>query len=133
MSAASENGVVAPRVVPPVTYGEGKVEALREGTRGARLVGAFGDSAYDFAMLRAAEVGVAVRPKPELRSLADECPRLVDLAPRAPSTASRRGARSSEVRFPSPFSRRAARGTARETDRAPRSGTATAARTAGGW
>jgi phosphatidylglycerophosphatase C len=82
MTPAVESGVVAARVTGPVTYGAGKVEALRRGAGGARLVGAFGDSAYDLAMLAEATVGVAVRPKPELLARADTCPGLVELATR---------------------------------------------------
>jgi phosphoserine phosphatase len=80
MSPAVENGVVLPRVVPPVTYGAGKVESLHQGAPGARLAGAFGDSAYDLAMLCEARVAVAVRPKAELRARAGACPGLVELA-----------------------------------------------------
>jgi phosphoserine phosphatase len=81
MTPAVENGVVLPRVNEPVTYGPGKVEALRRGAHGAPLIGAFGDSAYDLAMLAEAGVAVAVRPKPELRARAAACPGLVELAP----------------------------------------------------
>jgi HAD superfamily phosphoserine phosphatase-like hydrolase len=84
MSPAVENGVVAPRVNEPVTYGAGKVDALRRGARGAPLLGAFGDSAYDLAMLAEASVAVAVRPKPELLARAGTCPGLVELLPPAP-------------------------------------------------
>jgi phosphoserine phosphatase len=82
MSPAVDDGVVQARVKPPVTYGPGKVDALRGGARGASLIGAFGDSAYDLAMLGEAAVGVAVRPKPELRARAGACPGLVELSPR---------------------------------------------------
>jgi phosphoserine phosphatase len=82
MSPAVEHGVVQARVVPPVTYGPGKVEALRGGAHGAPLIGAFGDSAYDLAMLGEAAVPVAVRPKPELRARAGACPGLFELSPR---------------------------------------------------
>lgn len=80
MSAATKNGVVAPYTVGPVTYGQGKVEALRAGTKGSILLGAFGDSAYDLPMLAEARVGVAVRPKHELRARADAFRGLVELA-----------------------------------------------------
>jgi HAD superfamily phosphoserine phosphatase-like hydrolase len=82
MSPAVENGVVAARVKPPVTYAAGKVDALRLGAHGAPLAGAFGDSAYDLAMLAEAAVAVAVRPKPELLARATACPGLVELSPR---------------------------------------------------
>ena len=70
MSAAIEDGVVAARVVEPITYGPGKVEALRRSARGAKVIGAFGDSLYDLPMLCDATLGVTVRPKPELREKA---------------------------------------------------------------
>jgi phosphatidylglycerophosphatase C len=82
MSAAVEDGIVKARVNEPVTYGAGKVAALRAGAHGAKLIGAFGDSAYDLAMLAEAAVAVAVRPKPELRARAGTCPGLVELSPR---------------------------------------------------
>jgi HAD superfamily phosphoserine phosphatase-like hydrolase len=80
MTAAVEDGVVAPRIAGAVTYGPGKIEALRGGGH-ARLLAAFGDSAYDLAMLAEAEIGVAVRPKPALRAGAQACPDLVELEP----------------------------------------------------
>ena len=82
MSPAVEDGVVAARVREPVTYGTGKVDALRRGARDAPLIGAFGDSAYDLAMLAESAVAIAVRPKPELRARAGTCPGLVELSPR---------------------------------------------------
>ena len=84
MSAAVQKGVVAPYAVGHVTYGAGKVEALREAMEGAPLVGAFGDSGYDLPMLAEARVAVAVRPKHELRARSAACPGLVELAPRSP-------------------------------------------------
>ncbi len=67
-----EKDQVLPRLAAPVPYAETKVAALRERTNGAELAAAFGDSQFDLAMLRAASFGVAVNPKPELRSaLAD--------------------------------------------------------------
>ena len=61
----------------PIPYAAGKVRAL--GLRiGARpLYAAFGDSAFDLAMLSAARVPVAIRPKPRLIERAHELPRLV--------------------------------------------------------
>jgi HAD superfamily phosphoserine phosphatase-like hydrolase len=82
MSAAIEDGVVAARVVEPITYGPGKVEALRRSARGAKVIGAFGDSLYDLPMLCDATLGVTVRPKPELREKAAARAELVELAPR---------------------------------------------------
>jgi phosphatidylglycerophosphatase C len=82
MSPAVEHGVVQPRVLEPVTYGAGKIAALRAGAPGRALLGAFGDSVFDLPMLCQAEIAVAVRPKPELRARAASCPGLIELAPR---------------------------------------------------
>jgi phosphoserine phosphatase len=61
-----------PRLQGPLVYGEGKVDALEAARPGARLalLGAFGDSAYDAPLLRAARVPVAVTPGPALVALA---------------------------------------------------------------
>ena len=56
----------APRCRSPLTYGPGKTAALRASASNKRLIGAFGDSAFDFPMLAAAVVPVMVRPKAEL-------------------------------------------------------------------
>lgn len=84
MAPAVEGGVIQPRIAGPVTYGPGKVEALARGSGGRSILGAFGDSAYDFAMLASSAVPVAVRPKPELRARAETCAGFVELAPPAP-------------------------------------------------
>jgi phosphoserine phosphatase len=79
--ATSGDGVILPVLDGPIVYGEGKLAALervRPGARGA-LLGAFGDSAYDAAMLRAARVPVAVTPVPALLALAPTIPGLVAL------------------------------------------------------
>jgi phosphoserine phosphatase len=70
---------VASRIRAPVTYGAGKTLALQQGVPGSTLLGGFGDSAFDLALLRAARVAVAVRPKPGLSARASECPGLVEL------------------------------------------------------
>jgi phosphatidylglycerophosphatase C len=79
--AADERGVIQPRLAGPVVYGEGKLYALEGAREGARraLIAAFGDSAYDAAMLRAARIPVAVTPAPPLRALAHTIPGLVML------------------------------------------------------
>ena len=81
MQQAKEDGVLAARIVPPVTYGAGKTEALRAGVAGKTLLGAFGDSAFDLHLLRDAKLAVAVRPKDGLRARAAECTGLCELAP----------------------------------------------------
>jgi phosphatidylglycerophosphatase C len=81
MPTAVENGIVAPRLAGPATYGAGKIAALRAGIGDAVVLGAFGDSVSDLPMLGEARLPVAVRPKPALRERAGECPGLVELAP----------------------------------------------------
>ena len=82
MKPASDGETLLARVSGPLTYGRGKVAALRSALGSGRLLAAFGDSAYDLPMLVDAEIAVAVRPKVELRSRASECPQMVELAPR---------------------------------------------------
>jgi HAD superfamily phosphoserine phosphatase-like hydrolase len=81
MSPAIEQGRIRARIVEPITYGAGKTAALRSGVPEAILWAAFGDSVFDLAMLRAARIRVAVRPKPELVRQASTCPGLVELQP----------------------------------------------------
>lgn len=79
--ALAADGRVLPRLDGPIVYGEGKLAALslaRAGASGS-LLAAFGDSAYDAAMLRAARVPVAVTPAPALVALAPTIPGLVVL------------------------------------------------------
>lgn len=52
----------------PCPYGPEKVVAAEELLQGAPLLAAFGDSGFDFELLRSAVVPVAVRPKPTLQS-----------------------------------------------------------------
>jgi phosphoserine phosphatase len=68
-------------VLRPIPYGSGKVTRLRERVGLERpLYAAFGDNAFDVAMLASARVAVAVRPKPRLRRQADAVPGMVELA-----------------------------------------------------
>jgi HAD superfamily phosphoserine phosphatase-like hydrolase len=79
--ALGADGRVLPRLDGPIVYGEGKLAALakaRPAASGA-LLAAFGDSAYDAAMLRAARIPVAVTPAPALVALAPTIPGLVEL------------------------------------------------------
>lgn len=78
------DGLVAPRVIEPLPYAEGKVELLERAAPDLHLLGAFGDSAFDAPMLRRAVVPVAVRPKPSLLAVAPQVPGLARLA--LPST-----------------------------------------------
>ncbi len=65
----------------PIPYGHGKVAAIRRAVGERTLYAAFGDNAFDVAMLRESKIPVAVRPKPRLRDRAAEVPGLVEIAP----------------------------------------------------
>lgn len=65
---AVEAGRVLPRLAAPVPYAEAKLSAGRALFGTARWLAAFGDNVFDIEMLTAAEVGVAVRPKPKLET-----------------------------------------------------------------
>jgi phosphoserine phosphatase len=81
MTPATADGTLLPSLAGPIVYGEGKLAALERARTDARgsLLGAFGDSTYDAAMLRAARVPVAVTPAPGLVALAPTIPGLVVL------------------------------------------------------
>jgi phosphatidylglycerophosphatase C len=73
------NGIVLASVVRPIPYGPGKVMHLRAKLAARPLYAAFGDNAFDVAMLREARTPVAIRPKPRLVERAGEIPNLVVL------------------------------------------------------
>jgi phosphoserine phosphatase len=72
-----EGSRLAPSLDGPVVYGEGKLTALRGLRPHAPILGAFGDSSYDAAMLRAARLPVAVHPSKGLLDVAPTIPGLV--------------------------------------------------------
>jgi HAD superfamily phosphoserine phosphatase-like hydrolase len=74
-------GVVLPDVDRPIPYGPGKVRRLRERIGDRPLYAAFGDNAFDVALLSESRVPVAVRPKHALRARAGEVTDLVELSP----------------------------------------------------
>ncbi|MBV9948563.1 MAG: haloacid dehalogenase-like hydrolase [Myxococcales bacterium] len=75
-------GIMLPEVDRPIPYGDGKVARLREHLGPGRvLYAAFGDNAFDVALLSSAGLGVAVRPKPRLRARVNEVQGIVELAP----------------------------------------------------
>jgi phosphatidylglycerophosphatase C len=76
-----QGGRVLPEVDRPIPYGPGKVHRLRERIGQRPLLAAFGDNAFDVAMLAEARIAVAVRPKAALRARAGEVPGLVELSP----------------------------------------------------
>lgn len=77
----SPDGVVLPAVDRPIPYGPGKVQRLREKLASRPLYAAFGDNAFDLAMLAESKIPVAVRPKPRLVARAPELPNMVVLDP----------------------------------------------------
>ncbi len=64
--AALDGDRVAPRMHGEVPYAEHKPKAARALIGDAEWLASFGDSAFDIELLRAARVGVAVRPRPDL-------------------------------------------------------------------
>ncbi|AUX49112.1 haloacid dehalogenase [Sorangium cellulosum] len=80
MTPAVRGGRLAAELGAPATYGEGKIRALERIFPELAVLAAFGDSAYDAALLRTARVPVAVAPSPKLLALAGSIPGLVLLA-----------------------------------------------------
>lgn len=79
----SASGVVECGVHRPITYGEGKVTNLRTLLGPARpLYAAFGDNAFDVALLNESQHPVAIRPKMRLMERRSEVPGLVVLQQR---------------------------------------------------
>jgi phosphatidylglycerophosphatase C len=70
--AAVASGRLLDRLAAPVPYAEAKVTALEALFPKHVLLASFGDSAFDLELLRAARVGVAVRPKPALAARLEE-------------------------------------------------------------
>ena len=68
------SGVIAAAMAEPVPYAAAKCVAGRALLGGVHWLAAFGDNVFDTDMLREAEVGVAVRPKPALRARLAEIP-----------------------------------------------------------
>lgn len=79
MTPAVRGGRVEPELCAPPTYGDGKIRALERALPSLPVLAAFGDSAYDAAMLRIARVPVAVSPSPKLVALAHTIPGLVQI------------------------------------------------------
>lgn len=80
-TAEVREGRIAPRMASPVPYAASKVDFGRQLFGAAQWLAAFGDSGFDSDMLRAAEVGVAIRPKPSLRDRSGSVPGLLELTP----------------------------------------------------
>jgi phosphoserine phosphatase len=75
-----DGDVMRADVERPIPYGPGKVHGLRAVLSGRPLLAAFGDNAFDVAMLREARVPIAVRPKDRLRARAGEVEGLAEIA-----------------------------------------------------
>jgi phosphatidylglycerophosphatase C len=75
------DGKMVASVHRPIPYAAGKVVNLRARLGQTRpLYAAFGDNAFDIALLSEAFIPVAVRPKPRLRERAGEVKKLVEIA-----------------------------------------------------
>lgn len=79
-----DGDVMLAEVERPIPYGPGKVSGLLERIGHRTLYAAFGDNAFDVALLASARIGVAVRPKPRLRARAHEVAGLVELVEMPP-------------------------------------------------
>jgi phosphoserine phosphatase len=77
MMPVVQNGFVMPELAGVPTYGPNKPMLLQKACPQSVLLGAFGDSSYDAALLQMAKVPVAVRPKPGLIACAKDIPNLV--------------------------------------------------------
>lgn len=73
--ARIEHETVLPELAAPLPWGQHKVVEARARAGNAAWIASFGDSAFDFELLRAARIGVAVRAKPELRQRLAAFPR----------------------------------------------------------
>jgi phosphatidylglycerophosphatase C len=70
------NGAFDVRIQRPIPYAEGKVAAIASLAHGKPLLAAFGDNRFDLAMLAAARLPFAVRPKQALLDVAPTLPAL---------------------------------------------------------
>jgi phosphoserine phosphatase len=64
--ATDDTGRIRNHIVSPIPYLEQKVVQLKQRANAHRLLAAFGDSPFDINLLGAAEIAVAVEPKPAL-------------------------------------------------------------------
>jgi phosphatidylglycerophosphatase C len=81
VGVGAPNDVFDAGIERPIPYAEGKVAAIASLARGKPLLAAFGDNRFDLAMLAAARLPFAVRPKQALLDVAPTLPalrRLVD-------------------------------------------------------
>jgi phosphoserine phosphatase len=76
-TAQVANGRVLPAMAGVLPYGAQKCPAARALFGTARWLAAFGDNAFDVEMFAAAEIAVAVHPKPKLLARLAELPHVV--------------------------------------------------------
>ena len=74
-----EAGAHQPELTGVFVYAEGKATAVAQGRPGAFVLGGFGDSAYDGALMRMSQVPVAIGPGPGLLRAAPSIPGLIEL------------------------------------------------------
>lgn len=79
MTSRVESGVIQPEIAGVFVYGDGKPIAVQEARPGAVLLGGFGDSGYDAALLRMSAVPVAIAPGPSMLRAANGVPGIVEL------------------------------------------------------
>jgi phosphatidylglycerophosphatase C len=79
MTSKVEGGVIQPEIAGVFVYGEGKATAVEQARPGAVLLGGFGDSGYDAALMRMSAVPVAIAPGPSLLSAAKDVPGIIEL------------------------------------------------------
>jgi phosphoserine phosphatase len=70
--ATDAQGQIRDHVTRPIPYFEQKLSQLEQRTHTYKLLAAFGDSPFDVNLLRAAEIAVAVEPKPGLLAALSE-------------------------------------------------------------
>ena len=75
-----ETGIHQPELTGVFVYAEGKATAVSLGRPDAFVLGGFGDSAYDGALMRMSAVPVAIGPGPGLLRAAPTIPGLIELA-----------------------------------------------------
>ena len=80
LTTKAVDGVVQPELTGVFVYADGKATAVSQGRPGAAVLGAFGDSAYDGALLRLSAVPVAIGPGPGLLRAAASVPGLIELS-----------------------------------------------------
>lgn len=78
---AADRGRIAARLISPVPYAETKCELANARIAGRQWLASFGDNVFDIDMLRAARIGIAVRPKPALLERLASLPGIAVLAP----------------------------------------------------